>query len=116
MKFNSNSVFNSYWFGAASGFILAFIVTTIIIAVNAKEYTVWEHYFYFFDKEEITPLLRAQLRSALLLSVKGGGLAVLPLFYLFLNKKMYKAGKGLIGFALFLVLIAVYGWFLQKNM
>jgi len=105
MKFNANSPFNSFWFGAVSGFLVAFLVTTVIIIANSEDYTVFDHYSNFFKS--------SLLRARILLSVKGGGLAVLPLFYLFLNKKMYKSVKGLMSIVILLVIIVIYGYFAQ---
>lgn len=107
MKFKANSKFDSIWFGAVSGLIVAIIITSIIIAANSGDYPVWDHYKHFFDSDGISSILRARV----LLSVKGGAIAVLPLFYLFLNKKMYKSVKGLLGTVVFLGILVVYGYF-----
>ena len=109
MKFKANTPFDSYWFGAISGLAVVVLITSIIIAANSGDFPVWDHYKYFFDSGDISSILRARV----LLSVKGGGLAVLPLFYLFLNKKMYKSVKGLMGIVLLLVFIVIYGYFTQ---
>jgi hypothetical protein len=42
-------------------------------------------------------------------SIKGGAIANLLTFYLFLNRKMMKAVKGTIGVVIFLALIIVWG-------
>ncbi|MCD4794199.1 MAG: hypothetical protein K8R54_13260 [Bacteroidales bacterium] len=107
MKFKANSKLDSFWFGAVSGLIVAILITSIIISVNSGDYPVWDHYKHFFDSDDISSILRARV----LLSVKGGAIAVLPLFYLFLNKNMYKAIKGLIGIVVSLGILVVYGFF-----
>ena len=105
MKLKANSKLDKFIVGVISGLIAAFIITTIIINANIKEgdVSVWEHYRHFFD----IPLLR----SRVLLALKGGAIAVLPLFYLFLNKKMMKAVKGLIAVVAFIGLLVVLGIF-----
>ena len=114
MKLKPDSPLNSWWFGILTGFISALTVTIIIIAAHAKDFTIWEHFKYSVNPSEISPFFKTTIRARVLLSIKGGGLAVLPLFYLYLNKKMYKAVKGLMAFVFFLVIIAVYGYFIQK--
>lgn len=106
MKFKANSKFDSIWFGIISGIIIVLLITSLIIYVNSEDYSVWDHYKYFFDSDDFSILLRARV----LLSIKGGAIAVLPVFYLFINKKMYKAVKGLMGVVALLAILAVYGY------
>ena len=103
MKLKANSKLDKFIVGVISGLIVAFIITTIIINANIKEgdVSIWEHYIHFFNI--------ALYRSRVLLSLKGGAIAVLPLFYLFLNKKMMKAVKGLIAVVAFIGLLVVWG-------
>ena len=107
MKFKANSKFDSILFGAFSGLIVAVLITSIIIGANSGDFPVWDHYKHFFDSDDISSILR----SRVLLSVKGGAIAVLPLFYLFLNKNMFKAVRGLIGIVVLLGILVVYGLF-----
>lgn len=99
------SKFNSISVGLLSGFLIAFIVTSVIIYANSGDYKVIEHYQHFFDKNGIGRLLRARV----LMSLKGGAIAVLPLFYLFLNKKMMNAVKGLIAIVAVIGILVVWG-------
>ena len=108
MKFKANSKFDSIWFGIISGLIVAFVITSIIIAANSKNLSVWDHYRYFFDSDLNSSILRA----GVLLSLKGGAISILPLFYLFLNKNMYKSVKGLLGLVIFLGILVVSGYFI----
>ncbi len=103
MKLKANSKLDKFIIGIISGLIAAFIITTIIINANIKDgdLSIWEHYKHFFDI--------AYLRSRVLLALKGGAIGVLPLFYLFLNKKMMKAVKGLIAVVAFIGLLVVWG-------
>jgi len=103
MIFKQNSKLDNFFVGVLFGLIVAFIITTIIINANIKEpdLTVWDHYKYFFKN----PLSR----SRVLLSLKGGAIGVLPLFYLFLNKKMMKAVKGLVAVVALIGIIVVWG-------
>ena len=101
MKFKANSKFDSYAFGIISGFVVAIIITSIIIISRSGDFGLLDHYIHLFD----SPILRSRVSA----SLKGGALALLPLFYLFLNKKMYKAVKGLMGVAIFIGLFIVYG-------
>ncbi len=105
MKFEKKSKLDKFWIGTLSGITVAAVVTVIVIYVNAKDYTVADHFIYFFDKDEFSVILR----SRVLLSLKGGAIGVMPLFYLFLNKKWYSAVKGLIGAAILIFLIIVAG-------
>jgi len=105
MRFDKKSKYDKIWIGIVSGLITASLVTLIVIAANAKDYTVLEHFKHLFDNEEFSPMLR----SRVLLSLKGGAIGIMPLFYLFLNKKMYRSVKGLIGVAAFIFLIIVAG-------
>ena len=107
VKFNANSKFDSYWFGFLSGLILAITVTSVIIIANSGDYTLWDHYKNFFNSDGISSLLR----SRVLLSVKGGAIAILPLFYLFINKKMYRAVRSLIGIVALFGILMIYGYF-----
>ena len=103
MKLKTNSKLDKFIVGVISGLIVAFIITTIIIIANIKagDLNVWEHYKHFFDMP--------YLRSRVLLALKGGAIGVLPLFYLFLNKKMMKSVKGLIAVVAFIGLLVVWG-------
>ncbi len=105
MRFEKKSKYDKIWVGIVSGFITASVISLIVIAANAKDYTTIEHFKYFFGDNEFSPILR----SRVFLSLKGGAIGVMPLFYLFLNKKMYKAVKGLIGVAAFIFLIIAAG-------
>jgi len=105
MKFEKKSKYDKVWIGIVSGLITASLVTLVIISANAKDYSVAEHFKHLFDDEEFS----AMLRSRVLLSLKGGAIGIMPLFYLFLNKKMYRSVKGLIGVAALIFLIIVAG-------
>ncbi len=105
MKFEKKSKFDKFWVGMLSGITVAAAVTVIVIYANTGDYTVAEHFRYFFDEDEFSLILR----SRVLLSLKGGAIGVMPLFYLFLNKKWYSAVKGLIGAAVLIFLIIVAG-------
>ena len=102
MKFKANSKLDTFIIGVISGLIVAFIITTIIINANIKveDVEVWDFYKHFFE----TPY-----KTIVLLSLKGGAIGILPLFYLFLNKKMMKAVKGLIAVVAFIGLLVVWG-------
>ncbi len=105
MKFIFKSKLDTFITGVSLGLIVAFIVTTVIIYANASDYNVWEHYKLFFKNNGIGKLLRARV----LMSLKGGAIAVLPLFYLFLNYKMMKAVKGLIAVVAVIGILVVWG-------
>jgi hypothetical protein len=105
MKFEKHSKYDKIWIGLVSGLIIATLVTLIVILANAKDYTIAEHFKYLFNDDEFGALLR----SRVLLSLKGGALGIMPLFYLFLNKKMYRSVKGVIIVAAFIFLIIVAG-------
>ncbi len=109
MKFNADSSFNSIWFGFLTGIILIFIVTSIIIIANSKDFSLWYHYANFFERSDFGGLIRTRV----LLSIKGGGIATLLLFYLYLNKRMYKSVKGLIFAVIIPVAVMVYGYFVS---
>ncbi|MCF6365120.1 MAG: hypothetical protein L3J35_02850 [Bacteroidales bacterium] len=103
MILKQNSNLDNFFVGIISGLIAAFIITTIIVHANIKEpdLTVWDHYKGFFKN----PFFK----SRILLSLKGGAIGVLPLFYLFLNKKMMKAVKGLIAVVALIGILVVWG-------
>jgi len=105
MRFEKKSKYDKIWIGIVSGLITAISVTLIVISANAQDYSISEHFKYVFINDEIGAILR----SRVLLSLKGGAIGIMPLFYLFLNKKMYKAVKGLIGVAAFIFLIIAAG-------
>jgi len=107
LKLKQNSILDNYIFGIVLGFIVAFIVTSIIINANSANFSVWEHYRYVFDRNDIGRIIR----PSVLLSLKGGAIAVLPLFYLFINKKMMKTVKGLITVVALIGLFIVWGIF-----
>ncbi len=102
MKFKANSKLDKFIVGVVAGLIVAFIITTIIINANIKtdQVVVWDFYKHFF---------KSPYKTIVLLSLKGGAIAVLPLFYLFLNKKMMKAVKGLIAVVAVIGLLVVWG-------
>ncbi len=105
MRFEKKSKYDKVWIGIVSGLITASLITLVVIYANAKDYTVAEHFKYLFNDEEFS----AMLRSRVLLSLKGGAIGIMPLFYLFLNKKLYRSVKGLIGVAALIFLIIVAG-------
>jgi hypothetical protein len=103
MKFNSESRYNSIWFGLLTGLILIFTVSSIIILANSKDYSLWYHYGNFFSD--------ILIRTRVLLSLKGGAISTLTLFYLFLNKKMYSSVRGVIFSVIIPVALVIYGIF-----
>jgi hypothetical protein len=103
MKFNSESTLNSIWFGFTTGIILIFIITSIIIVANSSDYSLWYHYQHFFEDYLI--------KTRVLLSIKGGAISTLLMFYLFLNKKMYQSVKGVIFSVIIPVIMMIYGYF-----
>jgi hypothetical protein len=109
MKFNSGSSLNSIWFGFFTGLLLIFTVTSIIIAANSSDFSIWFHFVHFFDDTEFGDIIRTRV----LLSIKGGAIATLLLFYLFLNKKMYKSVRGVIFSVIIPLIIMVYGYFIS---
>jgi hypothetical protein len=109
MKFNSQSPLNSIWFGAVTGIVLIFIITSVIIVANSSDYSLWFHYANFFEDSPFGALIRTRV----LLSVKGGAIATLLLFYLFLNKKMYQSVKGVIISVIIPVVVMIYGYFVS---
>jgi len=106
-KFKENSKLDNFVFGFLSGLIVAITITSIIIYANSKNISVWEHYIHLFDSNEIGSIIK----PSVLMSLKGGAIAVMPLFYLFLNKKMMKAVKGLIATTAIIGLVIVWGVF-----
>ncbi len=107
LKFKENSKLDKFIFGVFSGLIVSLLITSIIIYANSKNFTVWEHYLHMFDRNDIGKIIR----PSVLMSLKGGTIAVMPLFYLFLNKKMMKAVKGLITVVAFIGIFIVWGIF-----
>jgi len=105
MEFEKKTKYDKIWIGIVSGLITASLVTLIVISANTKDYSTTEHFKHLFDKEEFS----AMLRSRVLLSLKGGAIGIMPLFYLFLNRKMYRSVRGLIGVAALIFLIIVAG-------
>lgn len=107
LKFEQNSKLDNFTFGVFSGLIVSLLVTSIIIYANSKNFTVLEHYIHVFDNDDVGKIIR----PSVLLSLKGGAISVMPLFYLFLNKKMMKAVKGLIAAVAFIGIFIVLGVF-----
>ncbi len=105
MQFTKQSKYDKIWIGIISGLLISAVVTLIIIFANAKDYGVGEHFKQIFKHDEFSALLR----SRVLLSLKGGAIGIMPLFYLFLNKKMYRAVRGVIIVAAFIFLVIVAG-------
>ncbi len=105
MMFEKKSKYDKIWVGVAGGLIAAVSVTLIIIYANSQDYTVADHLKFLFGNDEISAILR----SRVLLSLKGGAIGIMPLFYIFLKKNRYNAVKGLIGVAAFIFLIIVAG-------
>lgn len=103
----ANSKLDNFIFGLLSGLIVAISITSIIIYTNSNNLSVWDHYMHLFDSNEVGSIIK----PSVLMSLKGGAIAVMPLFYLFLNKKMMKAVKGLIATAAIIGLIIVWGTF-----
>ncbi len=101
------SKFDNFILGFLSGLIVAIGVTSIIIYSNSNTLSVWEHYTHLFDSNEVGSIIK----PSVLMSLKGGAIAIMPLFYLYLNKKMMKAVKGLIATAAIIGLLIVWGVF-----
>ncbi len=107
MLFFKKKIQDKFLLGLISGLILAILFTVIIISINSEKVPVWDYFTHFFDKG-----VNAQvLRTGLLVSLKGGILADLPLFFLFLNRKMYRSVKGLMTGVLLLALFFMLGYF-----
>jgi len=107
LNFKQNSIFDNFILGILLGLIVAFIVTSIIINANSVNFSVWEHYLHVFDRDDIGKIIRPSVLS----SIKGGAISILPLFYLFINKKMMKTVKGLITVVAFIGIFIVWGIF-----
>lgn len=107
LKFKENSSLDNFIFGLLSGLFVAISVTSIIIYANSENLSVWDHYLHLFDSNSVGSIIK----PSVLMSLKGGAIAVMPLFYLFLNKKMMKAVKGLIACAAIIGLLIAWGVF-----
>ena len=107
LNFNKKSKLNNEFFGVISGLFVSLTITSIIIYANSKNISVWEHYIHLFDSNDIGSIIR----PSVLMSLKGGAIAVMPIFYLFLNKKMMRAVKGLIGVVAVIGILIVWGIF-----
>jgi|GEM_PF-2871512 hypothetical protein len=96
---------NALYIGILSGLVVVFIITSIIIQANIKEdgLNVWDHYIHFFD----SPIARTRV----LLSLTGGAIGLLPVFYFFLNKKMMKSVRGVIIILVIAGLMIAWGKF-----
>lgn len=105
MKFKANSKLDTVYFGIILSLIVAFIVTSIIINSNSETLGLFDYYSHFFDMDNNGKMIRAAVMSAM----KGGGLANLFIFFLFLNRKMMRAAKGTMGVVVVLGLIIVWG-------
>ncbi len=107
--FEKKSKYDKVWAGILTGILTASLITYIVIYANAKDYTVAEHFKYFFHKDEFSLILR----SRVLLALKGGAIGIMLPFYLSLNKKRYQTVKGLIGVAALIFIIIVAGAILK---
>lgn len=105
MKFKANSKLDTVYFGIIISLIVAFLVTSIIISSRTEDLALFEYYKHFFDSDHQGKVIRA----AVLASMKGGAIANLFVFYLFLNRKMMKAVKGTIGVVVVMGLFIVWG-------
>ena len=103
----NKSKLDNFLFGFLSGLILAVGVTSLIIYVNSNNLTVLEYYSHLFDRNKVGYIIK----SSVLMSLKGGAIAVMPLFYLFLNKRMMNAVKGLVTVVAIIGLFIVWGIF-----